>query len=65
MVTNSLTNGLLKNKAFNAGLDVAVGISPLFQNQHPCGTAYYRQENLFLPAFAPPTRYYPLSHLVY
>ena len=29
MVTNSLTNGVLKNKIFNAGLDVAVGISPL------------------------------------
>ncbi len=29
MVANSLTNGFLKNKAFNVGLDVAVGISPL------------------------------------
>jgi len=29
MVANSRTDGFLKNKAFNAGLDVAVGISPL------------------------------------
>lgn len=29
MVANSLTNGAIKNKVFNAGLDVAVGISPL------------------------------------
>ncbi|HAF62677.1 MAG TPA: hypothetical protein DCK95_10180, partial [Anaerolineaceae bacterium] len=29
MVANSHTNGFLKDKAFNAGLDVAVGISPL------------------------------------
>jgi len=28
MVTNPLTNGFLKNKAFNVGLDVAVRISP-------------------------------------
>ncbi len=29
MVANSRTDGFLKNKAFNTGLDVAVGISPL------------------------------------
>ena len=35
MVANSLTNGFLKNKAFNAGLDVAVGISPLLSKSAP------------------------------
>ena len=35
MVTQSSKNGSLKNKAFNVGLDVAVGLSPLLSKSAP------------------------------